>query len=181
MSKLRFWLKYDFQPKRWLLAWVNLMLYLTSTNDSRYQRAFSRSFGIKDILRGRVDPRSVTGITASTAVVSPQDLKELYHDYSKFYWYGISLQARILDRILCFQQRMDQPRLRGLPVLNIAYGHWLREPTYIRSSWVENLGSSNIRHGFHPESLVEKCPCQEAWDKRIRKNLQQFSKYLNAD
>lgn len=92
----------------------------------------SLSFCIRDIIRGEVDPDTVSKIVCScrpneddSSRFDPNSWEKILDSYENIYWWEAPEQARALaDRFLS-EGKIDFPRLRGEAMPFIAFGHWV--------------------------------------------------------
>lgn len=92
----------------------------------------SLSFCVADIARGKVDLEQVVKIVANTAAATPAEWGKLITSYKKTYWQDFPEKCGLIVKKLLNEGKIEQPRLEGKGIHNIAKGHWMRNGTQIR-------------------------------------------------
>jgi hypothetical protein len=78
---------------------------------------------IMDIAKGLIDEQDVKCIVAGTCWPL-DDVDHLLNQYKKLEWISCYEMAKEILLRFIKQGKIIQPRLLGLPYLNIAYGRW---------------------------------------------------------
>jgi hypothetical protein len=93
----------------------------------------SLSLCIRDIIRDKIDPESVTRIACScrpntdnSSNFCPDSWASILESYERNYWYDFQEEARELAWKYLNEGKIDFPRLRGEAMPFIAHGHWVK-------------------------------------------------------
>jgi hypothetical protein len=94
----------------------------------------SLSLCIGDIVRGRIDEKSVTCIISGTCMETDEQWERVIERYSEVYWTDYDFRGdavshaeearKVVDRMRK-TGRIIQPRTMGQEPYNIASGHWI--------------------------------------------------------
>jgi len=84
----------------------------------------SVSFCIADIARGLVKEQDVSRIIGATKCESQEDWDYVIESYKKSYWRDLP-EAEAICRRFIEAGKIQQPRLVGAEIHNIAGGHWI--------------------------------------------------------